>query len=193
MLRALRDNMPYDRFITEQLAGDLLPEPTIDQLVATGFNRNHVTTDEGGAIDEEYLVEYAADRANTTASVFLGLTFSCARCHDHKFDPISQEDYFSLFAFFNSNEEPGLYSQTADSRRAYEPFMAVPSAEDKARLDALDAGIRAAIAIMEAAAPDEAEQRNRSLAEISAAAGVTWASRQIVEARRSTRVRLEPA
>ncbi|MBX3406622.1 MAG: PSD1 domain-containing protein [Phycisphaeraceae bacterium] len=193
VLRALRDNMPYDRFLTEQLAGDLLPEPTIDQLVATGFNRNHVTTDEGGAIDEEYLVEYAADRANTTASVFLGLTFSCARCHDHKFDPISQEDYFSFFAFFNSNEEPGLYSQTADSRRAYEPFMAVPTAEDKARLDVLDSGIRAALAQMEAAAPDEADQRSRSLAELVVSAGASWISPRIVDARSiDPRVRLEP-
>lgn len=174
VLRALRDNMPYDRFITEQLAGDLLPEPTIEQLVATGFNRNHVTTDEGGAIDEEYLVEYAADRANTTAAVFLGLTFACARCHDHKFDPISQEDYFSFFAFFNSNDEPGLYSQTADSRRAYEPFITVPGPDDRARLAAIDAAIREAVAAMESAAPDEPRLREQSLAEIATDAGLEW-------------------
>ncbi|MCA8979764.1 MAG: DUF1549 domain-containing protein, partial [Planctomycetes bacterium] len=120
VLRAFRDNLPFDRFLTEQLAGDLLPDATVDQLVASGFNRNHVITDEGGAIDEEYLVEYAVDRVDTTAQVFLGLTMACARCHDHKFDPLTQDDYYRLFAFFNSNEEPGLYSQLPDPKRAFE-------------------------------------------------------------------------
>ena len=84
MIKAFKENLPFDRFIVHQLAGDLVPDATVDQIVASGFNRNHVTTDEGGAISEEYLLEYAVDRANTTGEVFLGLTVGCARCHDHK-------------------------------------------------------------------------------------------------------------
>ncbi|MFT7669077.1 MAG: hypothetical protein ACI8X5_001777, partial [Planctomycetota bacterium] len=129
VLRAYRDNMPFDQFVTEQLAGDLIPEATVDQKVASGFNRNHVITDEGGAIDAEYLVEYAADRVATTSSVFLGLTMGCARCHDHKFDPITQAEYYEMFSFFYSNDEPGLYSQQPDPKRAFEPSIEVPSAE----------------------------------------------------------------
>jgi len=133
VLRAYRDNLPFDRFLTDQLAGDLLEDATLDQRIASGFNRNHVITDEGGAIDDEYLVEYAVDRVDTTAQVFLGLTMACARCHDHKFDPISQADYYRFFAFFNSNEEPGLYSQLPDPKRAFEPFLELPSDEQLAK------------------------------------------------------------
>ncbi|MHC4845330.1 MAG: DUF1549 domain-containing protein, partial [Planctomycetota bacterium] len=141
VLAAFRDNMPFDRFVTEQLAGDLLPDATLAQRIASGFNRNHVTTDEGGAIPEEYLVEYAVDRVNTTSAVFLGLTAGCARCHDHKYDPVTQDDYYGLLAYFNSNDEPGLYTQTEDSNRAYEPFLEVPSPDQQRQLDALDAEI----------------------------------------------------
>src|SRR5262249_20987125 len=115
VLAALRDGMPFDRFLTEQLAGDLLPGATEKQRITSGFNRNHVTTDEGGVIADEYLVEYAVDRAATTASVFLGLTMGCARCHDHKFDPISQQDFYSFLSFFNSIDEPGLYKQESNA------------------------------------------------------------------------------
>jgi hypothetical protein len=87
VIHAFNENLPYDRFITEQLAGDLLPNPTLDQLIATGFNRNHGINSEGGIIDEEYRVEYVADRVRTTSISWLGLTMECARCHDHKFDP----------------------------------------------------------------------------------------------------------
>lgn len=195
VLRAFRDNMPYDRFLTEQLAGDLLPEPTIDQLVATGFNRNHVTTDEGGAIPEEYLVEYAADRASTTASVFLGLTMACARCHDHKFDPITQEDFFSFYAFFNSIEEPGLYSQTQDAKRAYEPFMAVPAPEQQAKIAAIETRIAAADAAMREIAPDEAEQRAAFVRAFMAESGIAWADAKVVDAKSSdasTKLEVQP-
>lgn len=195
VLRAFRDNMPYDRFLTEQLAGDLLPEPTIDQLVATGFNRNHVTTDEGGAIPEEYLVEYAVDRASTTASVFLGLTMGCARCHDHKFDPITQEDFFSFYAFFNSIEEPGLYSQTADSKRAYEPFMSVPAPEQQARIAAVDAKIAQAAAAMTKIAPDEPQQRQAFMSALLADGGIAWSTPPITSAASSdsaTKLEVQP-
>jgi len=111
----------------------------VQQIVASGFNRNHVITDEGGAIDAEYLVEYAVDRVDTTSSVFLGLTMRCARCHDHKFDPLTQEDYYRLFEFFYSNDEPGLYSQLPDPKRAFEPFLEVPTEEQLARQEELEA------------------------------------------------------
>ncbi|MBL9201080.1 MAG: DUF1549 domain-containing protein, partial [Opitutaceae bacterium] len=108
VINAFNRNLPFDQFATEQLAGDLLPSPTLDQKIATGFNRNHTTSNESGIIDEEYRVEYVADRLETTGTVFLGLTLGCARCHDHKYDPISQRDYYSLFAFFNNTVESGL-------------------------------------------------------------------------------------
>jgi len=107
VVRALNENMPYDRFTIEQLAGDLLPNPTPDQIVATGFNRNHRINDEDGIILEEFRTEYVADRVDTTATTWLGLTVGCARCHDHKFDPITQKDYYRFFAYFNSIDESG--------------------------------------------------------------------------------------
>ena len=101
LIRAFNQNLPFDKFTTWQLAGDLLTNPTKDQLIATCFNRNHQQSQEGGVVDEEYRVEYVADRVNTFGKVFLGLTTECARCHTHKYDPITHTDYYSLFAFFN--------------------------------------------------------------------------------------------
>ncbi len=108
VIHAFNKNMPYDEFVTWQLAGDLLPDATKEQILATGFNRNHKITQEGGVIDEEYRVEYVADRTHTFGTAFLGLTFECSRCHDHKYDPISQKNYYSLFSFFNNLEEKGV-------------------------------------------------------------------------------------
>ena len=108
VINAFNRNQPFDQFTVDQLAGDLLPNPTLDQKVATGFNRNHTVTDETGVIDEEYRVEYVADRLETTGTVWLGLTIGCARCHDHKYDPLTQHDYYRLFAFFNNGPETGL-------------------------------------------------------------------------------------
>jgi cytochrome c553 len=110
VLRAFEQNLPYDQFLTWQLAGDLLPEPSDDQITATAFNRLHRQTNEGGSIDEEFRVEYVADRIATAGTAFLGLTLECARCHDHKIDPISQRDYYGLFALFQNIDESGLYS-----------------------------------------------------------------------------------
>ena len=107
VIDAYNRNLPFDRFTIEQLAGDLLPSPTLDQRIATGFNRNHRGNSEGGIIPEEYAVEYVVDRVDTTATVWLGLTLACARCHSHKFDPITQEDFYKFFAFFNNVPENG--------------------------------------------------------------------------------------
>ncbi len=112
VIGAFNDNMPYDQFVVEQLAGDLLPEATESQRIATGFNRNNKTVTEGGSIEEEWLVENLVDRVETTATMFLGLTMGCARCHDHKYDPISQREFYEFYAFFNSTEDKGFYNAT---------------------------------------------------------------------------------
>jgi hypothetical protein len=192
VLRAFRDNMPFDRFVTEQIAGDLLPEATLQQLIASGFNRNHVTSDEGGAIDEEYRVEYAVDRTATTGGVFLGLTLGCARCHEHKFDPISQEDFYRLYAYFNSVEEPGVYSQIPDANRALEPFLAVPTAEQELRLAAQHARLAAARTLLDKPAPEDAAEYAQFLREAPAAAGIEWVRAEIVGAESSGGATLVP-
>ena len=109
VVQALNTNLPYDQFITWQIAGDLLPQPSRPQILATAFNRHHRQTNEGGSIEEEFRVEYIADRTNTFSTAFLGLTLECARCHSHKYDPITQEEYYQIFGFFNSIDESGLY------------------------------------------------------------------------------------
>lgn len=108
VIHAFNENYPFSKFITWQLAGDLLPNPTKEMLLATGFNRNHKITQEGGVIDEEYRIEYVTDRTNTFGKAFLSITLECAKCHDHKYDPVSQKDYYSMFAFFNQVPEKGL-------------------------------------------------------------------------------------
>ena len=108
VIRAYNANMPFDQFTVEQLAGDLLPNATVDQKVASGFNRNHATSDEGGAIAEELRVEYVVDRVQTTSNTWLGLSMECAQCHDHKYDPISQREYYQMFAYFNNTTDPGM-------------------------------------------------------------------------------------
>jgi hypothetical protein len=110
VIKAFNENLPYDQFILWQLAGDLLPNATREQRLATAFNRLHRQTNEGGSIEEEWRTEYVADRVNTMGMAMLGLTLECARCHDHKYDPVTQRDYYSLFAFFNNIDESGIYS-----------------------------------------------------------------------------------
>ena len=140
VIDAFNRNMPYDQFTVEQLAGDLLPNATLDQRIATGFNRNHRTTGEGGIIPEEYRVEYVADRAQTTATVWLGLTVGCARCHDHKYDPIAQKDFYRLFAYFNQvPDERGFVWNYGNE----EPFVKAPLPEQQQHLAELDAQIAA--------------------------------------------------
>ncbi len=141
VVQAFNDNMPYDQFVTWQLAGDLLPEATYQQKLATGFNRNHAITQEGGVVPEEYLTEYVADRTNTTATAFLGLTMECARCHDHKFDPILQREYYQMFAFFNGIEES---AQISYFDLAPTPSMPVQDSTLKARIARTNEAIEAA-------------------------------------------------
>lgn len=107
VIRSFNENRPYDEFVTEQLAGDLLENPTRDQILATGFNRNHLQSQEGGIVLEEYRTDYVANRTDTFGKAFLGLTMECGRCHDHRYDPVSQEEYYEVYSFFNSNNEIG--------------------------------------------------------------------------------------
>ena len=130
-INAFNSGMPFDQFVTEQLAGDLLPNPTLDQRIATGFNRNHVINSEGGIIPEEYRVEYVADRVHTTTTILMGLSMGCARCHDHKFDPLTQREYYQFFAFFNQLNEQGEAGRVGNA----EPTIKAPTPEQTARLD----------------------------------------------------------
>jgi hypothetical protein len=140
VIEAFNDNLPYNQFLTEQLAGDLLPKPTIEQRVATGFARNHVINSENAIIDEEYRVEYVADRVRTLGMSMLGLTLECARCHDHKFDPITQKDYFRLFAFFNQVPEAGEDGRLANAA----PLAPAPTREQQQLIGRIEAMIAAA-------------------------------------------------
>jgi hypothetical protein len=134
VIRTFNENLPYDQFLTWQLAGDLLPTPTQEQQLATAFNRLHRQTNEGGSIEEEWRTEYVADRVHTMGTAFLGLTLECCRCHDHKYDPISQRDYYSLFAFFNSIDESGLYSHFTQATPTPTLFLYGEGAEAKHQL-----------------------------------------------------------
>lgn len=131
VIQAFNDNKPFDQFTIEQLAGDLLPDATIDQKIATGFHRNVMTNDEGGADPDEYLAKYVVDRVNTTAQVWLGTTVGCAECHDHKYDPISTKEFYQFYAFFHSVPEKGL-----DGTRVKNPapVLKVPSPDQGSRL-----------------------------------------------------------
>jgi hypothetical protein len=129
VIHAFNENLPYDKFITWQLAGDLLPNATKEQILATAFNRNHKYTEEGGVIEEEYRIEYVTDKTNTFGKGVLGLTVECAKCHDHKYDPILQKDYYSLFAFFNNTFEKGYEGDILVSKMAKAPVLSLKDDE----------------------------------------------------------------
>ncbi len=133
VINAFNDNMPFDQFTIEQIAGDLLPNPTLDQVIATGFNRNHRGNGEGGIIAEEYAVEYVVDRVETTSTVWLGLTMGCARCHDHKYDPLTQKEFYKFFAYFNNIPENGKAFKYGNSP----PFIQAPTPEQQTELKEL--------------------------------------------------------
>ena len=142
VINSYNDNMPFDRFTIEQIAGDLLPNATVWQKVASAFNRNHASSDEGGAIPEELRVDYVVDRVKTVSNVWLGLSMECGQCHDHKYDPVTQKEYYAFFAFFNQTSDPGM--QTRGGNQA--PIVSVPmmGAESKT------AGLKAQLAKIDA-------------------------------------------
>ena len=141
VVRAFQENLSYEEFVTWQLAGDLLDEPTRDQLLATTFNRLHRQTNEGGSVEEEFRVEYVSDRVHTFGMAFLGLTLECARCHDHKYDPISQRDYYGLAAFFDNIDESGLYSHFTSAVPT--PALQLSTPDEDASIAALEGEILA--------------------------------------------------
>jgi hypothetical protein len=140
VIDAFNSNMPFDRFTIEQLAGDLLPKATQDQVIATGFNRNHRGNSEGGIIPEEFAAEYVIDRVDTTATVFLGLTAGCARCHSHKYDPITHENFYQLYSYFNNIPENGKARRQGNSP----PYVKAPTREQEPKLKQMDADLAAA-------------------------------------------------
>jgi mono/diheme cytochrome c family protein len=145
-IEAFNRNLPFDQFLTEQLAGDLIPGATVEQQLATGFNRNHSVTTEGGVIDEEYRLEYVADRVNTTATVFMGLSIRCARCHDHKFDPILQKEYYAFSAFFNQVPETGFYNGPIGNPK---PVISVPTKTQRAAIEKQTTALQALASSMQ--------------------------------------------
>jgi hypothetical protein len=137
VINAFNTNLPFDQFVIQQIAGDLLPNATRDQKIASGFNRNHMINFEGGAIADEYQVEYVVDRVEATSNSFMGLTMGCARCHTHKYDPITQREFYQFFAFFNTVPEQGLDGRTGNAA----PVMLLPTDEQQAKLDEFDSAI----------------------------------------------------
>jgi hypothetical protein len=152
VIAAFNRNMRFDQFTIEQLAGDLLPNPTLDQVIATGFNRNHRGNGEGGSIPEEFLVEYHADRVETTSTVWMGLTIGCSRCHDHKYDPFTQKEFYQLTAFFNNLDEKGKVFKYGNSP----PMIPAPTPPQQTELEKKDATVAAAKAAFDATAADRA-------------------------------------
>jgi hypothetical protein len=129
VIHALNENMPFNTFLEWQLAGDLLPNPNKEQILATAFNRNHKYTEEGGVIDEEYRIEYVLDKTNTFSKGILGMTLECAQCHDHKYDPVSQQEYYQMFAFFNNSREKGFEGDVSQSQPAKTPILHIEPQE----------------------------------------------------------------
>lgn len=170
VIEAFNTNMPFDRFTVEQLAGDLLPNPTRDQVIATGFNRNHRGNGEGGSIAAEFAVEYVVDRVETTSTVWLGLTMGCTRCHDHKYDPFTQKDFYSLYAFFNNIPEKGKVFKYGNSP----PLIPAPTRDQETRL----AEIESKLSVAERAFERLKEERERAQREWEAMAPATdWTLR----------------
>ena len=144
VIKAYNRNMPYDQFTIEQLAGDLLPNATVDDKIASGFNRNNMINFEGGAVPQEYHAEYIIDRASTTGTVWLGLTVGCARCHDHKFDPIRQKDFYQLVAYFNNVPERGLDGFLGNA----DPVLPLPTKAQQQQLDELNGRLNSTLAAL---------------------------------------------
>ncbi len=167
VIHAFNENLPYDEFLSWQLAGDLYPDATKEQILATGFNRNHPITQEGGVIQEEYRTNYVLDRTNTLGKGILGLTLECARCHDHKYDAISQKNYYELFSFFNHVDEKGLQMDAVQAAKkkyfADPPYMELTSSETEGVLSFinLEKGKEIKVMVMNDSAPRDTFVLNR--------------------------------
>ena len=148
VIHAFNQNYSFSKFLTWQLAGDLLPNPSKEQLLATGFNRNHKITQEGGVIDEEYRIEYVTDRTNTVGKAFMAITLECAKCHDHKYDPVSQKEYFSMFAFFDKVPEKGLVGDIQLASPGDPPNMKISTADIKSVLNFINKKEEADVTVM---------------------------------------------
>jgi hypothetical protein len=171
VINAFNRNMPFDQFTVEQLAGDLVPNATLDQRIATGFNRNHRGNSEGGIIPEEYAVEYVVDRVDTTATVFLGMTAGCARCHDHRYDPLSQKQYYQLFSYFNNLPESGKARRVGNSP----PMIKAPTPDQLRQLKQLDDQLAGATRAYAAVQPELARAQKEWEAGLNSAQAIAWA------------------
>lgn len=172
VIDAFNRNLRFDQFTIEQIAGDLLPNATREQRIASGFHRNHRTNAEGGIVPEEFRVEYVADRVETTSTVWLGLTVGCARCHDHKYDPITQKEFYQLFAYFNNVPEKGLVYNFGNE----EPYLKAPTPKQEAILNDLDAHLEAAKKRYLALAPELARAQAAWEKSLADAEPLDWAS-----------------
>jgi hypothetical protein len=163
VIDALNKNMPFDQFTIEQIAGDMLPNPSVPQKIATGFHRNHMLNGEGGRIAEESRVDYVVDRVDTTGAVWLGLTVGCGRCHDHKYDPISQKEYYQLYAYFNNIAEVGGVDRRSGTGA---PVIELPSDEQKAKIAKIEKAVsekQSAFKALEKTVLDELKQKSAKL------------------------------
>ena len=184
VIKAFNDNKPFDAFTVEQLAGDLLPHATRDQIVATAFHRNHRLNGEGGRIVEEWFAENVIDRIETTGSTWMGLTMNCCRCHDHKYDPISQKEFYQFFAYFNSNNESGVLGEFGGSGRTRAggntaPLISLPTEEQQKQIDATSAALSTAEAALKGIPSSQPELFAKWLDRQRAAfskEGVAWQS-----------------
>ena len=182
VIRAFNSNQPFDQFTIEQIAGDLLPEATLDQRIATGFHRNHMFNEEGGIIAEEFLAEYTADRVETTAAVWLGQTFNCCRCHDHKFDPFTQRDFYSLKAFFHNVSERGVGIYGNPIRTNAPPFVRLPEPKMEAQLAVQNAKLKS-LTVQLSALSGKSSIEAEAWAQRIATAEVKWNPLVITSAR----------
>ena len=174
VIQAFNSNKPFDEFTIEQIAGDLLPDPTLDQQIATGFNRNHMINHEGGAIPAEYHTEYVVDRVETVSTVWMAMTMGCARCHDHKYDPIKQKEFYKFYAFFNSVDELGLDGVNGNAV----PMLSLPDQSQSFQLDSLQERIRS----INADLPNERIRSDRNNWEQTASQTIPRASTEGLEA-----------
>lgn len=179
VINAFNRNEPFDQFTVEQIAGDLLPNATVSQKLATGFNRNSMINFEGGAIPEEYLTQYIIDRVSTTSTVFMGLTMACAQCHDHKYDPITQKEFYQFYAYFNAVPENGLDGRNGNAT----PLIYLPSAEQQTKWDGLQAAVKKAEDRLKEALPEIDAAQKQWESETKARLQIDWRVLEVAESK----------